>query len=175
MQRPWDPVDHRSSSQRTGRREVTGAPWMTIRNISSCTSHLCSLSLTCFLLLSADFFSCVLTCVFVFGCSGSLFLSRLFSVCFLGFPGGAEVKASACNVGDLGSIPGLGRSPGEGNGNPLQYSCLVNPMDGGAWWATVHGVTKSWTRLSNFTYVTYLLMYSNKFCKYLEALLLIIH
>ena len=55
------------------------------------------------------------------------------------FPGGAEVKAFACNVGDLGSIPGLGRSPGEGNGNPLQYSCLENPMDGGAWWATVHG------------------------------------
>ena len=58
------------------------------------------------------------------------------------FPGGSEVKASACNVGDLGSIPGLGRSPGEGNGNPLQYSCLENPMDGGGWWATVHGVAK---------------------------------
>ena len=69
-----------------------------------------------------------------------------------GFPGGSEVKASACNVGDLGSIPGLGRSPGEGNCNPLQYSCLENPMDRGAWWATVHGVTKSWTRLSNFTF-----------------------
>ena len=57
----------------------------------------------------------------------------------LGFPGGAEVKASACNEGDLGSIPGSGRSPGEGNGNPLQYSCLENPMDRGALWATVHG------------------------------------
>ena len=57
----------------------------------------------------------------------------------MGFPGGAEVKASACDVGDLGSIPGSGRSPGEGNGNPLQHSCLENPMDGGAWWATVHG------------------------------------
>ena len=56
-----------------------------------------------------------------------------------GFPGGTEVKASACNVGELGSILGSGRSPGEGNGNPLQYSCLENPMDGGAWWATVHG------------------------------------
>ena len=67
------------------------------------------------------------------------------------FPGGSEVKASACNVGDLGSIPGSGRSPGEGNDNPLQYSCLENPMDGGTWWATVHGVTKSRTRLSNFT------------------------
>ena len=49
----------------------------------------------------------------------------------MGFPGGSEVKASACNAGDLGSIPGLGRSPGEGNGNPLQYSCLENPMDRG--------------------------------------------
>ena len=66
-------------------------------------------------------------------------------------PGGSEVKVSACNAGDLGSIPGSGRSPGEGNGNPLQYSCLENPMDGGAWWATVHGVAKSWTRLSDFT------------------------
>ena len=65
-----------------------------------------------------------------------------------GFPGGSEVKASACNVGDPGSIPGLGRSPGEGNGNPLQYSCLENPMDGGAWWAPVHSVAKSRTRLS---------------------------
>ena len=52
--------------------------------------------------------------------------------------GGTEVKESACNVGVLGSIPGLGRSPGEGNGNLLQYSCLENPMDGGAWWAIVH-------------------------------------
>ena len=50
----------------------------------------------------------------------------------MGFPGSSEVKASACNEGDLGLIPGLGRSPGEGNGNPLQYSCLENPMDGGA-------------------------------------------
>ena len=60
--------------------------------------------------------------------------------------GGSEVKKR------LGSIPGSGRSPGEGNGNPLQYSCLENPMDGGAWWATVHGVVKSRTRLSNFTF-----------------------
>ena len=67
------------------------------------------------------------------------------------FPSGSEVKASACNEGDLGSIPGLGRSPGEGNGNPLQYSCLENPKDGGAWWATVHGVAKSQTRLRDFS------------------------
>ena len=53
------------------------------------------------------------------------------------------VKASAYNAGDLGLIPGLGRSPGEGNGSPLQYSCLENPMDRGAWQATVHGVAKS--------------------------------
>ena len=69
----------------------------------------------------------------------------------LGFPGGSEVKASASNAGDLGSIPGSGRSPGNGNGNPLQDSCLENPMDRGAWWATVHGVAKSRTRLSNLT------------------------
>ena len=67
-----------------------------------------------------------------------------------GYPGGSEVKESACNAGDLGSIPGSGRSSGEGNGNPLQYSCLENPMDGEAWWAIVHGVTKSRTRLSDF-------------------------
>ena len=69
----------------------------------------------------------------------------------MGFPGGSEVKASACNVGDLSLIPGLGRSPGEGNGNSLQYPCLENPMDRGAGWAIVHGVAKSWTRLSDFT------------------------
>ena len=62
-----------------------------------------------------------------------------------GFPGGSGAKVSACNVGDMGSIPGLGTSPGEGNGNPLQYSCLEISMDGGGWWATVHGVAKSQT------------------------------
>ena len=70
----------------------------------------------------------------------------------LRFPGGSEVKASACDGGHLGSIPGSGRSPGEGNGNPLQYSCLGNPMDAGAWWPTVHGVTMSLTQLSDFTF-----------------------
>ena len=70
------------------------------------------------------------------------------------FPGGSEVKASACNAGDLGSIPGSGRSPGEGNGNPLQYSCLENPTDGGAWRAAVHGVAKSQTRPSDFHFLT---------------------
>ena len=60
------------------------------------------------------------------------------------------VKASACNAGDPGLIPGWGRSSGEGNGNPLQYSCLENSTDGGAWWATVHGVAKGRTRLSHF-------------------------
>ena len=70
----------------------------------------------------------------------------------MGFPGGSEVKASACNAGDLGSIPGSGGSPGEGNGNPLQYSCLENPIDSGVWWAIVHGVSKSRTRLSDLTY-----------------------
>ena len=63
------------------------------------------------------------------------------------FPGGSEDKESACKVGDLGSIPGLGRSPGEESGNPLQYSCLENPMDRGAWRSAIHGVTKSRTQL----------------------------
>jgi len=67
-----------------------------------------------------------------------------------GFPGASEGKASACSVADPGSIPGSGRSTGEGNGSPLQYSCLENSMDEGAWWAEVHEVTKSWTRLSDF-------------------------
>ena len=75
----------------------------------------------------------------------------------MGFPGGSEVKASACDAGDPGSIPGLGRSPGEGCGNQIQYSCLENPMDGGAWWATVHGVAKSRTRLSAFTFTLILI------------------
>ena len=65
------------------------------------------------------------------------------------FPGGSDGKESACNAGDLGLIPWFGRSPGEGNGNLLQYSCLENPMDRGAWRATVHGVAKSQTQLSD--------------------------
>ena len=65
------------------------------------------------------------------------------SVLFRGFPGGSDSKESACSAGDLGLISGLGRSPGEGNGNRLQYFCLENPMDRGAWRATVHGVTNS--------------------------------
>ena len=71
----------------------------------------------------------------------------------MGFPGGSEDKASACNAVDPGSIPGLGRSSGEGNGNPLQYSCLEYPMDRGAWWATVHSVAKSRMWLSNWTHI----------------------
>ena len=63
------------------------------------------------------------------------------------------LRQSACNVQDLGSIPGLGRSPGEGNGNPLQYFCLENSKEGGAWQATVHGVAKSQKQLSDFTLI----------------------
>ena len=68
-----------------------------------------------------------------------------------GPPGDSDGEESACSAGDPGLIPGLGRSPGEGNGNPLQYSCLENPLDGGAWWATVHGVATSRRQLSDFT------------------------
>ena len=64
-----------------------------------------------------------------------------------GFPGGSDGIESACSTGDQGSIPGSGRSPGGGHGSPLQYSCLENPMDRGTWWATVHGVSQSQTRL----------------------------
>ena len=67
----------------------------------------------------------------------------------MGFPCGSAGEESPCNVGGLGSIPGLGRCPREGKGYPLQYSCLENPMDRGVWRATVHGVAKSQTRLSN--------------------------
>ena len=66
-----------------------------------------------------------------------------------GLPGGSDGTESACNAGDLGSIPGLGRSTGEGNGYPLQYSCLENSMDREAWRVTVHGFAKNWTQLSN--------------------------
>ena len=68
---------------------------------------------------------------------------KLSTAVFLGLPGGSDSKEPACNAGDLGSIPGLGRSPGGGHSNPPQYSYLENSMDRGAWWATVHGVTKS--------------------------------
>ena len=68
-----------------------------------------------------------------------------------GFPGSSTVKESTCNAGDVSSIPGTGRSPGVGNGNSLQDSCLKSPMDRGAWRVTAHGVAKSWTRLSTHT------------------------
>ena len=78
------------------------------------------------------------------GMEGDFYL-RVFIKCLKGLPGGRVVKnlpTNAGNLGDSGSIPGLGRSPGVGNGNPLQYSCLEDSMDRGPWWATVHGVTK---------------------------------
>ena len=62
-----------------------------------------------------------------------------------GFPSGSDSKESACNAGDRGSILGSGRSLGERNGYPIQYFCLENPMDGGTWWTTAHGIAKSWT------------------------------
>ena len=79
-------------------------------------------------------------------------LNKILTIWVQLFSDGSDSKVSAHNVGNLGLIPGLGRSPGEGNGNPLQYSCLENSMDGGAWWAILYGVTKSRTQLSNFTY-----------------------
>ena len=87
-----------------------------------------------------------------------IFFKILFHHClklvnFVNFPGGSVGKESTCNARDLGLIPGPGRSPGEGNCNPLQYSGLKNSMDRGPWWATVQRVTKSWTRLSNFHFI----------------------
>ena len=73
----------------------------------------------------------------------------------MGFPGGSDSKESACNAGDPGLVPGSGRSPGEGNGYPLQYSCLENPMDRGAWLATVRRVAKSQTRLKRLSTYAY--------------------
>ena len=87
-----------------------------------------------------------------FRCTAQWFRHICICVCILckwGFPAGSDCKESTCNAGDLGSILGSGRSPGGGHGNPLQYSCLENPMDRGAWQATVCGVVKSWTWLTN--------------------------
>ena len=80
------------------------------------------------------------------------------SACFVYWasPGGSVSKESACSAGDLGSVPGLGKSPGEGNGNPLQYSCLEDSMDRGVWWATVHGVARVRYWLSDQTTTTHL-------------------
>ena len=79
----------------------------------------------------------------------SLFCIYFVNAEIMGFLGGSDTKESSCNAEDLDLIPKSGRSPEEGNGNPLQYSCLGNPMDRGAWWATIHGVAKSWTQLSD--------------------------
>ena len=93
--------------------------------------------------LFISFSTSVLPCFFFnFGCPGSLLQCA-------SFRDGSDVKESACNAGDQGSIPGLGRSLGEGYGHPFQYSCLENSMDRGAWWPAVHGVAKSWTQLSD--------------------------
>ena len=77
------------------------------------------------------------------------------------FPGGSDGKESACNAGNPGSIPGSGRFPGEGNGNPLQYSCLENFMGRGAWWTTVHGVSKSRTQLSDWHFYFHVYTHSH--------------
>ena len=90
----------------------------------------------------------------------------------MGFPGSSAGKESTCKAGDAGSVPGLGRSPRGGHGNPLQCSCLENPMDRGAWWAIVRGVTKNWTRLKQlstahkhiYTYIIKFILREKKIC-----------
>ena len=82
--------------------------------------------------------------------SSSTAFHMMYSAYILCFPGGSEVKASACNAGDLGLIPGVGRPPEERNGNLLQYPCLENPIDRGVWWATLHRVAVTHTRLSDY-------------------------
>ena len=79
----------------------------------------------------------------------AVFKNDVICECLVGFSSSSAGKESACNAADPGSIPGSGSSPGEGIGYPLQYSCLENPMDRGAWWARIHGVTKSRTQLGN--------------------------
>ena len=91
---------------------------------------------------------------------------------FMGFPGGSVGKESACNAGDArdsDSIPGWGRSPGGGHGNPLQYYCLENPMDRGAWQVTVHGIAKSQTRLKQLSmHIFYFFLVQSGDCTFLE-------
>ena len=90
-------------------------------------------------------------------CTKSIELTR-----YQGFPGGSGGKESTCNAGDLSSVPGSGRSSGEGNGYPLQYSCLENPMDRGAWWATIHRVANSGARLPWLSMHTWLIIFHGK-------------
>ena len=89
---------------------------------------------------------------------------------YKGIPGGSVVKNLTASAGDLGSIPGLGRPPGEGNGNPLQYSCLENSMERGAWWYTLHRVVKTWTQLRDSTFKR-LSLGSSFFCSVLFCFL----
>ena len=93
----------------------------------------------------------------------------------LDFPGGSDGKASVYNAGDLGLIPRWGRFPGEGNGNPLQCSCLENPRDRGAWWAAISGVTQSRTRLSNFTFTFSLSLPHDIVLLYMKRVVLRVH
>ena len=107
-------------------------------------------------------------------CSANFSLIDLASCTpLLGLPCGSEVTASAWTAGDPGSIPESERSPGEGNGNPLQYSCLENPVEGGAWWATVHGISKSQTRLNDFTFTYSVNKYIKKVMLMLDIIFLV--
>ena len=121
LKSPMDRGTWRAAVRRVTRSQTRLKQLSTHVHVGSSLQH------TGFPLVEVRELSCPLVLPFTFQCS---------------FPGGSAVKNLPASVGDVGSIPGLGRSPGEGNGNPLQYSCLKNPMGRGAWWATVHGVAK---------------------------------
>ena len=143
--RPWQPLQYSCLENPMER----GAWWATVHRVAKSRTQLKQLSMHFFFLFFFKFkfiyFNWRL--ITLQYCIGSATHQQQ------GFPDGSDGKASACNAGDPGgSIPGLGRYPGERNGNPLQYSCLGNPMDGGAWQATVHGATLSWIWLSDFSF-----------------------
>ena len=120
---------------------ISGLPTCPLLYIPMVHHHISShtISLTCRRYHSAHKY----IIVFIFSSISNSLIQINKHTYIQGFPGSSDGKESVCNAGDLGSIPGLGRSPGEGHGNPFQYPCLENPMDRGAWQAIVHGVAES--------------------------------
>ena len=144
--RGWLSVSHKESSHQ-GRDQP--APWSQTSNLQNCEKQILlfkPLSLWCFVMAAGAKTGATMELTFLSNIPNVFFTILCH---FLDLSGSSGGKESVCNAGDPGSIPGSGRSPRQGNGNPLQYSCLKNPMDRGAWRATVHQVTKRRPRLSN--------------------------